>query len=335
VTSLLKHVSDLDRFETIQKASLAGYAAAVESMAQYAVEIETSLTEKHREYLRAIRVQVMGTGSPEALMDTQSALRAELRDYRDKCGTYLGQLRQEFTSALVSLNEVMSSLSSSGQDQQKHLKTELNTLETLAETSDPDMLRRGVQTAVKTIAVCVDQMKRENDIIVAQFRDEIRTMQSRVEAAEASASLDASTGALKRSEFETRVRRDVLRDGPVCLAIVKVSNFKDLRSRHGKLLAGEAILALYRRTREEFGPEVDIGRWRDEIFTVKLLCAKQDALKCSRDPARHVSGAYVCMEEGSRHTLQLKVNVGIADLQSCEEGDKFLARVDSLCESLA
>ena len=334
MVSLLKHVSDLDRYESIQKASLGGYAAAIEYIAQYAVEVDPSITEKHREYLRVLRVRVMDAQTPEALLETQPVLQSELRDYRDKCGIHLTGLRQEFTSALVSLQDVMSTFCSSGKDQEKQLKEELNTLETLAASNDPDVLRRGVQSAVRAIAECVEQMKRQNDIVVAQFRDEIRTMQLRTEAVEASAALDPATGALKRSEFETRVRRAVLRDGPVCLVIVKTGNFRDLRSRHGQHLAGEALAGLYRRIREEFGEKVDIGRWSDDTFMIMLLSTKPDALKRTRDLSHRVSAPYVCVEDGHRYTLRLKFDIGIADFHASEDSDRFFAKAELLRESM-
>lgn len=332
--SLLKHVSDLDRFESIQKASLAGYAAAIEFMAQYAVDVDPAITEKYRESLRVLRVQVSGAQTAETLLETQPVLQSEIRDYRDKCAIHLKELRQEFTAALVSLQEVMSSFCSSGKDQEKHLKDELSTLETLAVVEDPDVLRRGVQSAVRAITECVEQMRRENDLVVAQFRDEMRTMQHRMEAAEATAALDSSTGALKRSEFEARVRRMVLGDGPVCLVIVKAGNLRDLRSRHGQHLAEEALAGLFRCLREDFGEKADIGRWSEETFMVTLRSNKQDALKRTRDLGHRVAGPYVCVEAGHRHTLQLKINIGTADLHASEDSDHFLAKADSLRESM-
>ena len=91
-------------------------------MAQYAVDVDPSITEKHRECLRVLRVQVMGAQTPEALLEPQSVLQSEIRDYHDKCAIHLTGLRQGFTAALVSLQDVMSSFCSSGKDQEKHLK---------------------------------------------------------------------------------------------------------------------------------------------------------------------------------------------------------------------
>ncbi len=335
VMSLLKHVSDLDRMESIQKASVAGYVAAIDCMAQYPVEVDPSITEQHQQSLRALLAQVSSAQGPESLLETQPLLQAELRDYRDKCGMRLTGLRQEFTSALVSLQEVMSTFSSSGKDQERDLKQELTALETLAAGDDPDLLRRGVHSAVKAITECVEQMRRGNDIVVAQFRDEIRTMQLRMEAAEATAALDRGTGALTRSAFESRVRRVVLRDGPVCLLIVKVGNLRDLRSRHGKHLSEEALAALFRRVREDFGEKAEIGRWSDEAFMVTLLSTKQDSLKRTKDLAQRLAAPYICLEEGRRYTLHLKIHVGIADVHASDDSDRFLARAESLRESMA
>jgi hypothetical protein len=83
VTSLLKHITDLEKSENLRAATLASYAAAIETMAQHAVEVNVSVAEKHRESLRAIRSQVMEFAGPETLLATQPALRAELRNAPD------------------------------------------------------------------------------------------------------------------------------------------------------------------------------------------------------------------------------------------------------------
>src|SRR5206468_684672 len=99
------------------KASLASYAAALECLAQHAVEVDAALTERHRESLRAIRIHVTQAEGPEALVELQPVLESELRDYRDKCGVKITGLRQEMASALASLQEVMNSFSSLGRGQ--------------------------------------------------------------------------------------------------------------------------------------------------------------------------------------------------------------------------
>ena len=98
-----------------------------------------------------------------------------------------------------------------------------------------------------------------------------------------------------------------------------------------------AILALADGTTfvgRAFGATVDIGRWNDDSFAVKLFASKEETVRMFRDLNRRISGAYVCMEDGARHTLNVKVHVGLTDYQRSEDGDEFLAKADQLSVSL-
>ena len=52
-----------------------------------------------------------------------------------------------------------------------------------------------MRDAVKTISGCVEQMRRSNELTIAQFKDEIRIIQGRMEHAEEMAARDPGTGA--------------------------------------------------------------------------------------------------------------------------------------------
>ncbi|MEP6539668.1 MAG: diguanylate cyclase [Bryobacteraceae bacterium] len=332
--SLFKHVAELDRFETAQKATLASYAAALESLAAHAVEVDPGTTEKHRARLRAFQVHALEAGGSEALQEIQPLLESELRDYHDSCELHIAALRQDMTTALVSLQEVMTSFCTSGQGQEASLRNELVTLETLAAAEDGDALRRGVQSAVVTIAECVEQIRRQNEMVVAQFRDEIRIMQARLEEAEASAAIDTTTGALKRDALEARIRRVIHLDEPVCLVIVKIANYRELRGRHGEFLTGEALAGFCNRIREEFGKDVDLGRWSDDAFMFILKSTKHDALKRTRDLGKRAASPFVCLEEGRKHTIQLKTKTGLAEFEPAYDSRLFLTKAEGLCQAL-
>jgi GGDEF domain-containing protein len=155
-----------------------------------------------------------------------------------------------------------------------------------------------------------------------------------MEHAEEEVAKDPATGAVNRAELEARVRRDMSHDAAVCLEIVKVSNYRDLLSWHGQQLVDEAILALYKRIRAHLGDVADIGRWREDAFVVKLICSRQDALRVSHELSLNLDGRYICMLDGNRHTLHLRIGIGVADYRVSEDGDKFLAKADLLLQSL-
>ena len=124
-------------------------------------------------------------------------------------------------------------------------------------------------------------------------------------------------------------------DAAVCLEIVKVSNYNDLLSWHGQILVDQAILALYKRIRTHVGDVADIGRWRDDALAVKLICSRQDALRVSHRLSLKLDGPYVCMLDGQRCTLHLRIGIGVADYQPSDDGEKFLGKADLLFQSIA
>ena len=110
--------------------------------------------------------------------------------------------------------------------------------------------------------------------------------------------------------------------------------FRDIQSRHGKHLAGEALVGLCQRIREQFGEKVDIGRWSEDTFMVMLLSTKPDALKQTRNLSHRGSAPYVCVEERRSYTLHLKINIGTADFHASEDSDRFFAKAELLRESM-
>lgn len=334
MTSLLKHITELERTAELKSASIDCYANAVQTMSQYAVEVEHPLTERHRRNLESVRHLILGAQDPDALAETKSALRAELRDYRDKCGKELTALRQEFMATVTSLQEVMATVATSGNDWDQDLAAELKTLRKLVDSGDPEELRRGVASGIRTIAASVERMRHIMELTIAQFKDEVRVLQRRLHDVEASTAIDKETGALNRKEFEARVRRYVLRDGSVTLAFVKATNLADISRAFGSYLTGEAVCSMYKRLRVSVGDKADVGRWTDDVFAIVLTCGKEDAMRMSRDFAVKLSGTYVCMQEGAPTRLSVQTAIGIADCVASEDPDQFLSRVDSLTRSL-
>lgn len=334
VTSLLQQISELDRATELKELTLQCYASAVQTAAQYAVEVERPLAEAHRSNMEAVRHQILSITDARGLQETKSALRAELRDYRDKCERDLGRLRQEFMAALVSLQEVMSSAAGCENDHEKDLTVELQALQRLAATADPDQLREGVNQAVRNITSHVEKLRSQMELTVAQFKDEIRVLQRRLHDVEASTAIDPQTGALNRKQFESRVRKYVLTKGDASIAFIKAKNVADVERVYGSELAAEALSTMYKRLRVSVGEEADVGRWTAEVFAVKLVAAKSDAMRLSNDLARKLSGTYVCMQAGRPIHVALQAAIGVADCRASEDPDQFLARVEQLTRLL-
>jgi len=55
--------------------------------------------EQFREHLQALEKALRAAGSGETVQSVETALRGELRDYRDKAQEWLTRLRQEVSAA--------------------------------------------------------------------------------------------------------------------------------------------------------------------------------------------------------------------------------------------
>lgn len=335
MTSLIKHVSELDRALSFQQATLAAFSAAVESMAQYAVEVEPATRCQYQEHLRAINEQVRRLDGPTGLTSLQSTLRGELRDYRDRCEVHIRGLKQDLGAAMTSLHDVITSISKAENTQEDAIRTQLESLSELADSRNVEHIRAGIRTAVKTIVEYVSEMRRQNELTIVQFKDEIRMLQRRMEIEQAKASLDVETGALSRKEFETRLRREFALDRVGSFLIINITNQRDVRRRFGDRLTASAMLALFKRLSADVGDQVDIVRWNDGAFVVKLAGSREVALNTSRKLALKLSGAYSCMQDGQQYHLYLQIRFGIADAKAFHDGDTLIAKIDSLATPLA
>src|SRR4051812_37463989 len=92
--SIRKSMSELERCQQERTLAMECYLAAIRNSAQYAVELDDSVTAPHREYLGVVAEDV-SLGTKEALEESRATLRGLLRDYRDKAARYLNDLRDE------------------------------------------------------------------------------------------------------------------------------------------------------------------------------------------------------------------------------------------------
>ena len=92
--SIQSSLTDLERAHQIRAAVLDCYVLAIKNIAHYAVELDDELTTAHRQYLDSLADEV-ATGTSEALSDSRATLRGLLRDYRDKAGQFVANLRDE------------------------------------------------------------------------------------------------------------------------------------------------------------------------------------------------------------------------------------------------
>jgi len=328
MTSVIKQIGDLDRMDALRAAALDTYEKAVLSMAQYAVAVEPALVLEHRRRLENLRTRVAGSAQPSALQELQAQVRAELRDYQDHSESALGKLKQEYASAVTSLQGVMSGLSLDDSDHLKTLKNQLGGLETAASSADLATLRRIVNTSVLTIRDQVEAIQRENSLKLLAIQDDLRILQVRLSTAESSAAKDDLTGALLRSEFERRIRKAIYRGDRVLIPISRIQNYDELAKSHPRPVLDEILRAVYKRYRGTFKQKTDVGRWNEDTFVAMVPQDQASVMGLSRELASRLFPEYTVLDGERLIRARLRINTCVVASSGAEEGDAILARIE-------
>ena len=182
--SIQSSLSELERSHQLRTAVLDAYSLAIKNIAHYPVELDEELTAHHRKHLEALADEV-GTGSPEALLDSRATLRGLLRDYRDKAAQYIGNLRDELAGTARSLEEVLDSLGQADGDHETNLRTALGKLRQVAAAPGNAALGSVVSSAADSIENSLEQVRKQHQLTTSQFLVEIRMLHKRIDALEA------------------------------------------------------------------------------------------------------------------------------------------------------
>ncbi len=222
--SLWKTATDLERLGALQRLTAEHYAHAIAATAQYAVEVERAQVEEFREHLHALAEALRAATSADDLKTIEASFRGELRDYRDKSQSKLANLRQEVThAAAAAAHALAESVASNGSDHEKELERELRRLDGAARLDDVEEIRGSIHEAITTISSSLDQMRRANQLVVAQLQHEISLLHQPMQFERRSLHTDRASGAWNRQKVTARIDEFLGSGEPFCILMIAVS----------------------------------------------------------------------------------------------------------------
>jgi diguanylate cyclase (GGDEF)-like protein len=322
--SIQSSLTELERSLQIRAAVLDCYVLAIKNIAHYAVELDEELTGPHRKYLETLATAV-ATGTSEAVSDSGANLRGLLRDYRDKAGQYLANLRDELAGTARTLQEILESLSQADGDHETNLRAALGKLRQIAATPGSAALGTVISTAADSIENSLEQLRQQHQLTTSQFLVEIRMLHKRIDTLEAAAAIDEITRFATRKELAERIRATPA--GQYCLLLVGARGLRRAEVQFGKEV-GEALAGAFaKRLRNSLPTSAVIARWGHEEFAAMITANKAEAMASAKWINEHLSGAYACLKSGKTVRPALQLTVGVVETSAQDTPERIVERI--------
>lgn len=201
-------------------------------------------------------------------------------------------------------------------------------LERAAEREDLRELRHQILAQIRCITRLVEEMRQENQQIIAELEREMSAYRRRLDEVEQAAQRDPLTGLANRSSFERRVEELIQAGVPFTLLMIDLNRFKMVNDRHGHL-AGDELLRLFAaRLKRQLRADDMAARWGGDEFVVLLPCRLRDAMTRARFLEQALGGDYQFVLGGETLRLRVGVAMGLAEYRQGETLEAVMARAD-------
>jgi GGDEF domain-containing protein len=332
--SILKSAAELDSLDDLRHAATECYTLAIRSVSQYAVEVDPNQIAEFRLHLKDIEQQWLAAKCVTSLLGVQASLRGELREYRDQTREQLGRLRKELESAAAAMASFAGEIASHGADHEKELKCELERLEHVSTGKDLQEIRGGIRTALGEIAVSLDQMRRGNQLIVAQLQDEIRVLHQEFQAERRALFTDHASGAWTRQKLDLKINELLRQDDRFSIIAVAVRNLPRVQLDYSRTLVEVTLKALLMRFRGLLGVDTHIGRWNEQEFVAVLDLAPEALTGIADELANKLRGPYSAQEHGLAHSVLLDVAAAALEHPAGSDPASFVHKLERTMSGL-
>jgi len=330
----LSRLDELERREALSKAIRDCYALAIHSAAHYAVEVDSGLAVELRSNLKNIEGQSRAAVSVDEINAAQSSFRGELREYRDKSTAQLQKMRKEVENATAAMSIFAETVATNGENHEAEVRTKLHSLESTARSTNIEEIRGGIGAAVAGIQSSVEQIKRGNQLVVAQLQDEIRVLHLQIEQERKALFTDRASGVWNRQKIDIHLDNLLRQNQPFCMVLVWVRNLKRIENHYSRTVVEGALKALMTRFAVIAGDEAVIGRWTEDQFAAILDVPSGRAMRLSAEAARKLSGGYAVQENGLSQTVTIQARSGVIDRNPGTDSAAFHQKLEQLAAAI-
>jgi GGDEF domain-containing protein len=330
MVSIRESLSELEKACRQRQAVLECYSAALQSMAQYAIEIDEEITPAYRAHLKELLRSLSGEPGVDVLVNSRTLLRNELRDYRDRAAEALKALRLELSGKADALQSIVEAMVSADGDHENRLQAALAALKRLAASPHVSAVQGPLASIASQIEASIQELKAQNNLTVSQFLVEVKTLHRRIESLETGIRKDSNTGVWSRVEMEAQVAAMVQKERAFCLIFFRISNLLAVVRHQGQNVRREALSAFSKRLVAAAPAGAVVGRWCEDQFVTLVEAAKPDVIGLAKNIVQHVSAEYLCVEGGTAHKVKLLVNSAVIEHLGEAGYESLVSRINNI-----
>jgi GGDEF domain-containing protein len=324
--SIRESISELETKERLRALAQDCYLSAIQSLVQYAIELDGGITDDYRQRLAALETAI-ASGQSKAIDESRATLRGILRDYRDKANQYLNGLRSELGRTANGLQRMVDALGEGDDDHESKLRRAIRTLQEISLNPAAGTLGPSIRSTYEAIEQTVGQFRQHHQVIVSQLIAEITILHKRIDALESAVSAGDLIRLFTRSEMEHRIRSAATGGS---LLLLKVEGIERAAAQFNPDVAQQLAAAFIKRLKNNLVPDAIVGSWSKEEFLVMHPAAKSDAQIAAQWITQHLSGAYACLHGAKTVRPRLEVKVKVLEFFPGEGADRTFAQVSQI-----
>ncbi len=326
--SVMNTVNELDRLDSIIDAIRRGYCRSLATVADHPSAADVADQQAFRTQVLALAEQLKHAETHPELAAIAPAFEEQIVGLDKKSRAYLANLQKELTATVTALQQVTASFASTGEDHGERLRKELDQLGRLSGAKSIEVIRVGLQEVHRRIGDAVVELQRQNQLVVAQLRDEIRALHEQIQRVEATEKRSAQKGTLfNRNTFELRVTEWLASRQVFCLLVVRLSNWQQIVGQASHDQADELLSHVFQRLQRAVGPETFCARWHEGYFASIVPLDKVTTMKTSKEIVGRLEGEYTL---SSSLRFRIQVSTGVIDARSGDTVDTLLRRAGQL-----
>jgi diguanylate cyclase (GGDEF)-like protein len=203
----------------------------------------------------------------------------------------------------------------------------------IANINDLTTIRTSLVEKVEELKSTLDQMKRENQQALEEFRNELSSYESKLLRAEGRALTDPLTGLANRRSIEERLGQSIANGWSVCLAMFDLNRFKPVNDELGHLAGDDLLSQFSKRLSAQIRSGDLAGRWGgDEFVVIMMWCDLSDATVVIERIKREVFGTYRLQTRTALSLVEINIDaaVGIAQWEEGDSVQHLIQKADSL-----